>query len=105
MIKGRKTEFEERVEIVSFCITNNYNYQMAVDKFQVSYQQIYTWVRKYEEHGPESLSDRRGKRKGLDKMSATEKHAAHLKLLEAENNQLKMEIDYLKKLDEIERRR
>jgi regulator of replication initiation timing len=38
-------------------------------------------------------------------MSETEKLAARLKLLEAENNRLKMENDYLKKLDEIERRR
>ena len=105
MTKGRKTTFEERVNIVSFCIANNYSYQMVADKFQVSYQQVYTWVKKYEEHGSESLSDRRGKRKGLDEMNETEKLAAQLKLLEAENNRLKMENDFLKKLDEIERRR
>lgn len=105
MTKGRKTTFEERVEIVSFCIANNYNYQMAADKFQVSYQQVYTWTKKHEEYGSESLSDRRGKRKGLEELSETEKLAAQLKLLEAENNRLKMENDYLKKLEEIERRR
>jgi transposase-like protein len=105
MTKGRKTTFEERIDIVSFCISNNHNYQIAVDKFQVSYQQIYTWVKKYEENGSESLSDKRGKRKGLEELSETQKLAAQLKLLEAENNRLKMENDYLKKLDEIERRR
>ena len=42
MTTGRKTTFEERVEIVSFCIANNYNYQMTADKFQVSYQQVYS---------------------------------------------------------------
>ncbi|MDF2596942.1 MAG: hypothetical protein K0R69_3283 [Clostridia bacterium] len=105
MTKGRKTTFEERVEIVSFCIANNYNYQIAVDKFQVSYHQIYAWVRKYEEHGSESLTDRRGKHNGSIEMSEAEKLAAQLKLIEAENNRLKMELEYLKKLDEIERRR
>ncbi|MEA4827079.1 MAG: helix-turn-helix domain-containing protein [Clostridium sp.] len=105
MTKGRKTTFEERIEIVSFCIENNYNYQMASEKFQVSYQQIYTWVKKYEEYGSESLLDKRGNRKRLEELSETEKLAAQLKLLEAENNRLKMENDYLKKLDEIERRR
>jgi transposase len=105
MTSGRKTTFEERVEIVSFCIANNNNYQMASDKFQVSYQQVYTWVKKYEKDGSGSLSDRRGKRKDLDDMSEAEKLAAQLKLLEAENNKLRMENDYLKKLDEIERRR
>lgn len=105
MTIGRKTTFEERVEIVSFCIANNYNYQIASDKFKVSYQQVYTWVKKYEENGSEALSDRRGKRKEFADMSEIEKVAAQLKLLEAENNRLKMENDYLKKLDEIERRR
>lgn len=105
MTKGRKTTFDERVTIVSFCIANNYNYQESANKFQVSYQQIYTWVKKYENHGPESLSDHRGNRKTLEEMSESEKLTAQLKLLEAENNRLKMENDYLKKLDEIERRR
>jgi transposase-like protein len=105
MIKGRKTTFEERIEIVAFCISNNYSYQMTVDKFQVSYQQVYSWVKKYEEHGSESLSDNRGKRKESEELSESEKLAARLKLLEAENNRLRMENDYLKKLEEIERRR
>jgi transposase len=105
MTKGRKTTFEERIEIVSFCIANNYNYQMTADKFQVSYQQIYSWVKKYEKYGSDSLSDKRGKRKRLEELSEAEKLAAQLKLLQAENNRLKMENDYLKKLDEIERRR
>lgn len=105
MTKGRKTTFEERVEIVSFCITNNYNYQLASYKFQVSYQQVYTWVKKYEECGSESLSDKRGKRKLSEEFSESEKLAAQLKLLEAENNRLKMENDYLKKMDELGRRR
>lgn len=61
MTKGRKTTFEERIEIVSFCISNNYNYKMTLEKFQVSYQQIYTWVKKYEEYGSQSLTDKRGK--------------------------------------------
>jgi transposase len=56
MTSGRKTTIEELVEIVSFCIVNNYNYQIASDKFQVSYQQVYTWVEKYEESRSEALS-------------------------------------------------
>lgn len=105
MTKGRKTTFEERIEIVLFCIENNYNYQMASEKFRVSYQQVYTWVKKCEEYGSKSLLDKRGKRKQLEELSETEKLAAQLKLLEVENNRLQMENDYLKKLDEIERRR
>ncbi len=105
MTKGRKTTYEERVEIVAFCITNNNNYQKAAEEFQVSYQQVYTWVRKYKELGPDALVDSRGKRKKPEEMNESEKLAAQLKLLEAENKRLKMENAFLKKLDEIERRR
>jgi len=105
MIKGRKTTFEERIDIVSFCITNKYNYQMAADKFKVSYQQVYTWTKKYEINGSEALTDSRGKRKHPEEMDENQKLAAQLKLLEAENKRLKLENDFLKKLDEVERRR
>lgn len=105
MTKGRNTTYEERVEIVAFCIANNNDYQKAAEEFQVSYQQVYTWIRKYKEHGPDALVDKRGKRKKPEEMNESEKLAAQLKLMEAENKRLKMENAFLKKLDEIERRR
>jgi len=105
MTIGRKTTYGERVEIVSFCIANNGNYQLTSEKFHVSYQQVYTWTRKYKEGGLESLTDNRGKRKKAEQLSDTEKLAAQLKLLEAENKRLQMEVGFLKKLKEVERRR
>jgi transposase-like protein len=63
MDKGRKTTAGERVEIVSFCIAKDKDYGATIEKYGVSYQQIYTWVRKYEQNGAEGLIDRRGKRK------------------------------------------
>jgi transposase-like protein len=105
MTKGRKTTREERAEIVAFCVANNDNYLMTSEQFQVSYRQIYTWVKKYKEQGSEALLDRRGKRKNPEEMTEAEKFAAQLKLLEAENRRLKMENDFLKKLDKVERRR
>lgn len=105
MTKGRKTTYEERVEIVAFCVANNDNYQLTSEKFLVSYQQIYTWVQKYRLNGYEALSDKRGKRIPFEELTETKKVAAQLKLLEAENSRLKMENDFLKKLDEVERRR
>jgi transposase len=105
MTKGRVTSYEERVRIVAFCIVNHDNYQTTAEQFKVSYQQVYTWVKKYKEQGYEALVDRRGKRKNNEEMSDSEKIAAQLKLLEAENKRLKMENDFLKKLDEVERRR
>jgi transposase-like protein len=105
MTNGRKTTFEERVDIVSFCIENNDNYQLAAEKYLVSYHQIYAWMRKYKETGTEALRDLRGKRKDTNEMTETEALAAQNKLLAAENKRLQMENDFLKKLEEVERRR
>lgn len=105
MAKGRKTTYEERAEIAAFCVTNNDNYWMTSEQFQVSYQQVYTWVKNYKQHGYEALIDRRGKRKNPEELSETERSAAQFKLLEAENKRLKMENDFSRKLAEVERRR
>ena len=48
MNKGRKTTKEERIEIVAFCIENSKNHRLTMEKYGVSYQQIYSWMRKYE---------------------------------------------------------
>lgn len=105
MTNGRKTTYDERVEIVKYCIEHQNNYAETAQKYQVSYQQVYMWTNKYESVGVEALQDRRGKRKDENEMSELEKLKAQNKLLEAENRRNQMEIDFLKKLDEIERRR
>lgn len=104
MTNGRKTTHKERIEIVSFCIANANDYSLTANTYKVSYQQVYTWTKKYEKNGIDALVDRRGKEKNIDQLSESDKIAAQLKLLEAENRHLKMENDFLKKLDEIERR-
>lgn len=104
MIKGRKTTFDERVEIVGFCIANNFDYHLTSDKYKVSYQQIYNWVKKYKKDGYKGLEDKRGKAKELESMTEKEQLEMQMKLLKVENDRLKMEIDFLKKLEEIERR-
>ena len=104
MTKARKTTFEERIEIVQFCIANSKNYGLTMDKFNVSYQQIYLWVRKYEEKGIDGLLDRRGKSKSEDELTELDRLKAENKMLEAKNRELEMEIDIIKKLQEVERR-
>ena len=96
MTNGRKTTYEERIEIVSFCIANAHDYNLTANKFNVSYQQVYTWVKKYNKDGYNALVDRRGKNKSFEELSESEKFSAQLKLLEAENRRLKMENDFLK---------
>ena len=104
MTKARKTTFDERIEIVKFCIANSKNYGMTMDKFNVSYQQIYLWVRKYEEKGVDGLLDRRGKAKPEKELTELDRLKAENKMLAAKNQELQMEIDIIKKLKEVERR-
>lgn len=103
--KGRKTTFEERVEIVQYCIAHDYNYAETSEKYQVSYQQARNYTVKYEVGGVQALKDNRGKRKTPDEMSELEKLRAEVKILRAEKQHAEMEASFLKKLDEIERRR
>lgn len=105
MTKGRSTTAEERIEIVSYCIANNKDYKATIEKYGVSYDQIYSWVRKYEEKGVDGLTDKRGKRKSFEEMNEIERLKLENKMLKAENKQKEMEIAVLKKLQEIERRR
>ena len=99
----RKTTIEERIEIVKYCLEHNKEYKLAAEKFDVSYAQIYQWVKKYEEASEDGLSDKRGKRKEDYQLNELEK-------LQRENERLKRQLELkerenyvLKKLQEIER--
>ena len=73
MTKGRSTTLEERIEITSYCIANGKDYGTTIEKYGVSYQQIYSWVCKYEAEGVDGLIDKRGKRKPLKEMTKVER--------------------------------
>lgn len=105
MKDGRKTTFEERVEIASYCIAHDHNYAETAEKYKVSYQQARSYTVKYEEGGVDALQDRRGKRKDVDSLSEIERLKAELKLEKAKRIHAEMEVSFLKKLEEIERRR
>jgi len=105
MTKGRETTKEERIRLVQECIAKGNNYGEIALKYEVSYQQIYTWVKKYREKGEAGLSDCRGRRKPPKKPETEEER------LHRENTELKRKLYYseventcLKKLEEIERR-
>lgn len=102
--KGRKTTFEERISIVEDCIANGRDYAETAVKFGVSYQQVYTWVRKYDRNGLDGLRDGRGRRKPESEMSELERIRYENRMLKAQLTQQQMEIDFLKKLEELERR-
>jgi len=103
MTKGRATTLEERIAIVEYCIENGKDYNQTAGKYQVSYQQVRSWVIKFEESGIDGLFDRRGKSKPKEQLTEVEKLKAQMKLLEAKNKRLEMENELLKKLEEIER--
>ena len=105
MTKGRKTSFDERVEIVQYCIAQDRNYAETAAKFGVSYQQARSYTVKYEAGGVDALQDRRGRSKPVEEMSELEKLRAENRILRAEKERAEMEASFLKKLDEIERRR
>ena len=105
MKSTRKTTQEERAQIAKECIENGDNYGEIAIKYQVSYQNVYSWVKKYRELGEAGLEDRRGQRTAQQEPRTEEER------LRIENAQLKhelylarMERDLLKKLEEIERR-
>ena len=105
MTKGRKTTFDDRVEIVQYCIGHDRNYAETATKFGVSYQQARSYIVKYEAGGVNALQDRRGRQKPVEKMTELEKLRAENKILRAEKERAEMEASFLKKLDKIERRR
>lgn len=104
MNKGRKTTFEERIEIAQYTIANDLDYQKAIEKYDVSYQQVYAWVRKYKSGGEEALKDHRGRNKPVEELDDHERLKLRIKELEARNEYLEMENALAKKLAEIRRR-
>ncbi|WP_088271941.1 helix-turn-helix domain-containing protein [Enterococcus wangshanyuanii] len=63
MSKQTKTTYTQRIEIVQYVLSLDNDYQAAVKRYDVSYQQIYSWIQKYNRLGFDGLRDRRGKNK------------------------------------------
>ena len=100
----RKTTPKERKEIVEYCISHEKDYKNTAALFDVSYSQVYTWVRKYTADGDAGLVDRRGRHK-------TDKEVDELERLRRDNLRLKrqleekdMLVELLKKVKEFEGR-
>lgn len=105
MTKGRSTDWKERLDIVLYCISHNHDYQNTSEKYQVSYHQVYQWVKKYEDGREDSLKDGRGRKKATEELSEADLQKFAMKKLEYENERLRAENALLKKLQELEGRR
>ncbi|SUM37551.1 transposase [Mammaliicoccus fleurettii] len=101
-MKARKTNLEERIEIVKDYIESNSDYKTIADKYSVTYGQVYNWVKKYKNHGNAGLEDGRGKGKPQSIMTEDEMKDAEIKALKERNKYLEMENEVLKKRREIE---
>ena len=105
MKQGQETTQEERIIIAKDCLENGSNYGETSIKYNVSYQQVYTWVKKFSELGDAGLEDRRGKRTAAQEpRSELEELKIKMAQLEHELYMTKMERDLLKKVEELERR-
>ena len=105
MKTSRETTYEERVKIVRDCLANGKNYGEIAVKYNVSYQQVYGWVKRYTELGETGLEDRRGRRKvSQTPRSEIEKLQIENERLKHELYMMKMERDLLKKVSELERK-
>lgn len=106
MKKSRNTNPDERLRIVQDCLSDNKNYGAMALKYEVSYQQVHYWVKRYEVMGSAGLEDRRGRRAGtLPSRTPEEELRDRIVQLEREKLDLQMENDLLKKVRDLERRR
>lgn len=103
MIKERPITFDERIEIVRYYLENGTNYNEVAVKFNVSYQQVRLWVLKYEKGGLDALIDKRGRKKSEEELTELDRIKIENKLLKSKAKYLEAEVEFLKKLKEIER--
>lgn len=99
----RKTTLAERKEIVEYCITHNRDYKGTASLYDVSYSQVYSWVRKYDAVGEDGLSDKRGHHKTDDEVDELERLRRENLRLKRQLEEKDMVVELLKKVKEFER--
>ena len=106
-MKSRKVSYEERIEIVNYCLANDYDYKSTANKYNVPYSQVYTWVSKVKKNGYESLKlHKKGpKLKNLvEPKTSEELLELENERLRKENERLQLEVEVLKKKHRLQRR-
>ena len=99
----RKTTLEERKEIVEYCTSHNRDYKGTASIYNVSYSQVYSWVKKYAECGEEGLIDKRGRHKTDDEVDELERLRRENIRLKRQLQEKDMLAELLKKVQEFER--
>ena len=96
MTKGRKISYEERIDIIEDYLKNGKSYAATAYKYNLSYQQIYNWVRKYNEFGITSLTGNSYKPINIEDMAQVKKLEAENKILETRLERLELELELKK---------
>ena len=99
----RKTTIEERKEIVEYCISHNRDYKGTASTYDVSYSQVYSWVKKYDSCGEDGLTDRRGHHKSDEEVDELERLRRENLRLKRQLQEKDMLAELLKKVQEFER--
>ena len=100
----RKTTLEERKGIAEYCISHGRDYKNTAALYDVSYSQVYTWVKKYAVSGDAGLEDRRGHHKTDDEVDELERLRRENLRLKKQLEEQRMLVELLKKVREFEGR-
>ena len=98
----RKTTIDERREIVRYCIEHDHEYKNTASIYDVSYSQVYSWVKKDEMNGEEGLTDKRGRHKTDEEVDELEKLRRENLRLKRQLEEKDMVVELLKKVKEFE---
>ena len=99
----RKTTIDERKEIVNYCIEHNRNYKETAALYNVSYSQVYSWMKKYDSDGEDGLIDKRGHHKLDDEVDELERLRRENVRLKRQLEKKDMTVELLKKVKEFGR--
>ena len=99
----RKTTIDERKEIVNYCIEHNRNYKETAALYNVSYSQVYSWMKKYDSDGEDGLIDKRGHHKLDDEVDELERLRRENVRLKRQLEEKDMTVELLKKVKEFGR--
>ena len=98
----RKTTIDERRKIVEYCLSHNRDYKGTASLYDVSYSQVYSWVKKYDVAGEEGLVGKRGRHKTDDEVDELERLRRENKRLKRKLEENDMLVQLLKKVNEFE---
>ena len=90
------------LSMIDYCISHNNNYRGTAIKYEVSYSQVYSWVKKYWERGEAGLEDKRGHHKSDDQVDELERLRRENQRLKRQLEERDMLCELLKKVKDLE---